>query len=357
MARRTAAALLTLGLALGAAATPAPAAVGSDGWDRRAFPALTGAQAVVGNFGGDEAEDVLWYRPGAGSDVIWFGREGVRGQSRMVKRAVSVSGTYQPVVGDFSGDGYDEILWYAPGRAQDHLWKSVAGDFGFGTRSQPLSVSGDFTWAVLEDHRGGKDDIAWIAKGDARDYIWHFADDGSGWPLNKTVSAAGPYELVAGDFDGNGYDDLVLHAPGPKRDELWRSSPQGTVSRTLFQLNRAFDLVTIRQSGGDDLLLRPRDPAAIYDLVWEHGSPPFQASTVVPKYLQGRPTDAISFDRGRALLWGPGSSDQLLRYTNHAELEPFSEQLPVDGARAGDFDGDGNLDVVWRTQLWYGPST
>lgn len=357
MARWTTAVLLALGVVVGVAAVPAGANVGADGWDRRAVPLATGAQVIVGNFGGDAADDVLFYRPGAGRDTIWYGRQGVRGVSQMVQRTVRISGSYQPIVGDFAGNGaYDEILWYAPGSTQDFLWMARPGAYDVGSVSRPLSVHGDFTWAVLEDHGGGKDDIAWIAKGDARDFIWHFDDSGSGWPHNVTVSAQGPYELEAGDFDGNGYDDLVLHAPGPKRDELWRSSPQGTVSRTLFQLNRGFDLVTIRQAGGDDLLLRPRGSGTVYDLVWEHGSLPFQSGTVVPPYPQGRPSGAITLDTGRVLLFGEQTADYLLTYTNHGVLDAFSEQLPLRDPHASDFDLDGNLDVLWHGQIWYGPA-
>jgi hypothetical protein len=345
-------------LVAGLAAVPSAAEVGTDGWDRRPFRVTGEAQPIVGNFGGDEAADVLWYRPGSATDAIWYGKVGARGQSRMVKRTVRVSGDYQPIVGDFEGaDGYDEILWYAPGSTRDYLWTSLPDTYDFGVRSHLRPIGGDFTWAVLHDFRGGKDDIAWIARGDARDYIWHFKDDGSGFPLNVTVSAPASDELVAGDYDGNGYDDLVLHRPGPQPDELWRSSPQGTVSRTIFELERSFDLVTIRQEGGDDLLLRPRAAGTIYDIVWEHGSPPFAASTVIPKYPQGRPSGAITFDAGRALLYGRTTADYLLRYTNHGELQAFSEQLPLTDPHAGDFDGDGQLDIVWsRSSFWYAPA-
>jgi hypothetical protein len=355
MKRWATAVLISFGLVAGLLATPSGAEVGEDGWDRRVVPPAERAQMLVGDFGGDDASDVLFYRPGPDRDTIWYGQAGGRGISSIVQRSLNITGRYQPIVGDFAGDDGDEILWYAAGSTQDYLWTSTPGTYTFGAKSRPRSVNGDFTWAVLRDERGGKDDVAWIANGDARDYIWHFRDDGSGWPLNVTVSAQGPYELVSGDFDGNGYDDLVLHAPGAKRDELWRSAPQGTVSRTIFQLNRSFDLITIRQSGGDDLLLRPGGPGVIYDLVWEHGAPPFQSSTVVPRYPEGRPTDGISFDTGRVLLTGGWKADYFLRYTNHAELEPLGAAASGP-AGAGDFDLDGHQDILLHGAIWYAPA-
>ena len=364
MKHRTLAASMAASLVVGALAwSTTGAAVDDDGWDRRAIPAIPPAQAIVGNFGGDTAADVLWYRPGPAGDSIWYGREGKRGQSNMVKRVVGLSGDYQPIVGDFaSADGYDEILWYAPGATQDYLWRSIPGDYSFGRRSEPRPVNGDFTWAVLEDNRGGKDDIAWISKGDERDNIWHFNDNGNGSPGNTTVSAQGPYELVAGDYDGNGYDDLFLHAPGAKRDELWRSSPQGTVSRTILQLNRPFDLTTIRRSGGDDLFLKPRDGSR-YDLVWEHGNPPFSSGqTVVPEHENRKQSHAISFGNGRLLLHGEDAPELILRYTNSSELEPLSVQQTDQTPAAGDFDLDGNVDILWTgpdgtgSSFWYAPA-
>ncbi len=59
---------------------------------------------------------------------------------------------------------------------------------------------------------------------------------------------------------------------------------------------------------------------------------------------------------GRVLLFGEQTADYLLTYTNHGVLDAFSEQLPLRDPHASDLDLDGNLDVLWHGQIWYGPA-
>lgn len=40
-----------------------------------------------------------------------------------------MGGTYRPVVGDFDGDGADDILWYAPDGADSPIWWGRAGGY------------------------------------------------------------------------------------------------------------------------------------------------------------------------------------------------------------------------------------
>ena len=78
----------------------------------------TAYQPFVGDFSGDGVDDIFWYQPGPGSDGIWdFNPDGSR-----TTRPASVSGTYRPVTGDFASDGIDDVFWHAPGSARDAMW-------------------------------------------------------------------------------------------------------------------------------------------------------------------------------------------------------------------------------------------
>ena len=62
-------------------------------------------------------------RAGGQPDVLWLGRAG----GRFAARGLRVRGSYQPVLGDFDGDGRRDVLWYGPGTGPDVLWRGRPG--------------------------------------------------------------------------------------------------------------------------------------------------------------------------------------------------------------------------------------
>ena len=52
----------------------------------------------------------MWYTPGLGTDVRWshITRAGGYRDTRRV-----INGTYQPLVGDYDGNGVEDIFWYS----------------------------------------------------------------------------------------------------------------------------------------------------------------------------------------------------------------------------------------------------
>ncbi len=89
---------------------------------------------IQGDFNGDGKSDIFWYRPGSGSDRIWFG--GSTGPADGLG-SQSVSGSYRPFVGDFNGDQITDIFWYKPGSGGDSVW--LFNQYG-GHTSRSLSV-------------------------------------------------------------------------------------------------------------------------------------------------------------------------------------------------------------------------
>jgi hypothetical protein len=78
-------------------------------------------EPLLGDFNGDGRNDVFWYGPGAGYDVIWYGRA----TGGFATRAVTVRGTYQPLVADFNGDGLMEaFLVIGQGTSTDEFKKN-----------------------------------------------------------------------------------------------------------------------------------------------------------------------------------------------------------------------------------------
>lgn len=123
-------------------------------------------QAIVGRFDGDAHADILWYRPGGASDVLWFG-----GATTPADRVSSLEilGTYKPFTGDFDGNGINDIFWYAPGSDPDTLWLFYAnGTHG----SYSVDVDGDYSPIVGDVDGDGDSDILWYRAEGPTSPLW-----------------------------------------------------------------------------------------------------------------------------------------------------------------------------------------
>ena len=163
------------------------------------------------NMDGDAAQEVFWFGPGTRPDSLWnWNGAGFLASAR------SVSGAYQPIVGDFDGNQRDDIFWYAPGTTADHLWlHKVAG----GYTSVVRSVSGSYEWRVGDYDGDDMDDVLWYAPGSTGDTVWF------GGPLGvfsgKSLQVSGTYDPVVLDLFGTGRSVAIWYATGPTPDFIW----------------------------------------------------------------------------------------------------------------------------------------
>src|SRR6516164_6964721 len=88
-----------------------------------AFP---GAQLVVGDFDGDGSTDVLVFRPSDGYVGKWY-RDAARGPDFIYQSAVYCGLFYADLrVGDFDGDGIDDVMLFRSGDGTFAKWYSDA---------------------------------------------------------------------------------------------------------------------------------------------------------------------------------------------------------------------------------------
>ena len=123
------------------------------------------AYAFVGDFDGNGGDDIFWYGKGATKDYIWLSTAlGTRSRCT----AANVNGNYEPFTGDFDGDGETDMFCYAPGTGSDSIWYDVMHGTG-----RPETVNGNYQ-PIVDDFNGdGVDDIIWWAPGPTPDFIWY----------------------------------------------------------------------------------------------------------------------------------------------------------------------------------------
>jgi uncharacterized protein YkwD len=265
-------------------------------------PPAPGVRTVLtGDFDGNGYEDVLTYAPGTEADELWFGQA----SQTMRKGTVSVSGQFRPVAGDFDGNGRTDIFWYAPGSTADYLWQWN----GTGWTSTPKTVKGTYLVRTGDFDGDGNDDILWYAPGTAADSRWYGNDNGSFSSVRAVID--GTFKPVVGNLDGTRGDDILWYGRYSNADRIWYSTSQRGGQRSVA--------ATI---GG--------------------AHSPFTGD------FDGNGTDDIVF-------YTPGSAADSVWFTSTTPGTYAKFPLEVNGTYlpgTGDFDGNHVDDV-----LWFSPST
>ncbi|WP_421121090.1 hypothetical protein ACE2AJ_07430 [Aquihabitans daechungensis] len=309
-----------------------------------------------GDFDGDGTSDVLWYGRGELPDAVWFGRVGKRGATSFIRRDLRIDGHYTPQVADIVGDERDEVLWISPSPSSAlRYW-----DFDASTKAHRAriiySVPNHDRAVVLADRRGpGHKDDLWLGGGRLR-----FADDGSGAITAIPMAVSSAYQMIIGDWNGDGLEDILWYAPGRANDYRWDLYDDGTYRSTRVTANGPYVPVVVSRQGGDDIFWWASGEAR--DALWGGGGDAFRSIPIPQLGIVGRVhrtfVDAvvIAVPGGRDVLFTVGSDDVGEFYNlAHPARDKTSEQVPI----AGDYDGDHRLDLLWYgagtrgDELWY----
>ncbi len=170
-------------------------------------------EPVTGDFDGDGRWDVLWYGPGEAYDAIWYGAPG-----GFVGGDVSVSGVYEPFSGDFDGDGFDDVFWYGPGSGRDSMW---LGSVSRSWRVRGASVKGGYEPVAADIDADGDSDVIWFGAGQAYDSLW--ISTGNGFSPAPGLNVSALVLPLVGNFDAAAGDDVLWYGAGAQPDALWYS--------------------------------------------------------------------------------------------------------------------------------------
>ncbi|WP_410568885.1 FG-GAP-like repeat-containing protein [Amycolatopsis sp. cmx-4-61] len=179
---------------------------------------------VVGDFNGDGKDDIATFTRGSSADVYVALSDGTKFTGNAVKwHEYFAANDETPVVGDFNGDGKDDIATFTRGTTGDVY---VALSDGYRFVGNEVKWHDDFAYnsevpAVGDFNGDGKDDIAVFARGTGADVYVALSDgtkfNGSG-VLWHDYFAYGNEIPAVGDFNGDGKDDIATFTRGTAGD-------------------------------------------------------------------------------------------------------------------------------------------
>jgi hypothetical protein len=179
----------------------------------------------VADFNGDGRVDILW-RTFYGRISIWLATEngGFAPINMQLPADFNIAG-----VGDFNGDGRDDILWRGYDNNLVGTWlASPTGEFAFNNSVVAGSVAGWLSGGVGDFNGDGRDDMLWTTAS-RHVSIWLATQEGKFIVDNASGinQAAFGWRLEGiGDYNGDGRDDaLWRHESGPL--SLWLENANG----------------------------------------------------------------------------------------------------------------------------------
>jgi Ca2+-binding RTX toxin-like protein len=185
----------------------------------------------VGDFNGDGRDDIANFHPSNGT--WWISSSNGSGFDTTLYADFAINEGYsQQLAGDFNGDGRDDIASFLP---TDGTWRvSLSNGKSFDPQTQfdDFYTKSGWTSQLVGDYNGdGKDDIANFHPSNGT--WWVSTSDGT--KFNTTLFAdfatnSGWTSQIAGDFNGDGKDDIAnFH---PSNGTWWVSTSNGTTFST-----------------------------------------------------------------------------------------------------------------------------
>src|SRR4051812_33484449 len=123
----------------------------------------------------------------------------------VVRPAATTPAISNPIVGDFNGDGRDDILSYGLNLAPDSLWYGKATGFAAGPA---IHVDNRYGPAVGDFNGDGRDDVLWLGRmfPPTASYLWYGNASGAPFTAKSVTLPEGDWPL-AGSLNLDGKTD------------------------------------------------------------------------------------------------------------------------------------------------------
>ncbi|MFG1685586.1 FG-GAP-like repeat-containing protein [Nonomuraea sp. NPDC049269] len=193
---------------------------------------IGGETPLTGDFNGDGKDDIVTFTHGAAADVYVALSDGTKfGTSAKWHDWFAPTGEI-PAVGDFNGDGKDDIATFTHNATAD-VYVALSTGTGFTGTSVKwhdfFAPAGEFP-AVGDVNGDGKDDIIVFTQGSSGDVYWA-QSTGNSFQTSAKVhdwfAPAGELPRV-GDFNGDGKDDIATFTNSATADDAYVALSTGT---------------------------------------------------------------------------------------------------------------------------------
>lgn len=266
--------------------------------------------AGAADFNRDRKADIIWRNGQTGENAIWLMNGSTVSSTTYIPSVLDLAWKMQQF-GDFNNDGNTDLLWRNESTGEVGLWQldttQVKDTFY-------LPQVGDLAWkinGIADFNRDGFLDLLWHHDTTGETAIWqtrNFAFEQS--ILLKTVTPRGWEIQRVGDLNRDRNPDLLWHNYLTGQNAIWYMN-RTTVGAGLY-------LPLLNDLSWDNFLIGDFDKNQTQEIVLHNNA------------------------TGASMLWQLNST----LFAASVPLAPVDPRVVID--LAGDFNGDGEADLVWR---------